>query len=170
MISAKRILGIDPGVNVTGYGIIEIKEKGKPNLIGYGHIKTNSRKSLSERIHNIYESLKEVISEYQPDFVAVEDLFYSENVKTAIVMGHARGAAIIAATTHKIPVSEFSPREVKMSVVGNGAAAKSQVQYMVRNILSIKDVIEPDDASDALAVALCKWHRLTTEQSYRGNR
>jgi len=165
-----KILGIDPGVNITGYGVIEILEKGKPALVGYGHVRTNARKSLSERIHTIFESLQKVISEYQPEHVAVESLFYSENVKTAIVMGHARGAAIIAATTHNLPVSEFSPKEVKMSVIGNGGAAKSQVQYMVRNILSVKENIEPDDASDALAVALCKWHRIKHEKILRSNR
>lgn len=169
-MSAITILGIDPGVNITGYGIISVGEKGDPALKGFGHIKTNAKKPLAERLHKIYASLQEVLDTYKPDFVAVEDLFYSENVKTAIVMGHARGAALLAATTHHVPVSEFSPREVKMSVVGNGAASKSQVGYMVKNLLSVSQPIEPDDASDALAVALCKWHRLQKDDLVRSGR
>lgn len=164
-----RILGIDPGVNTTGYGIINVTEKGNPELLGFGHIRTNAKQHLAERLQKIFVALQEVIRTYHPDFVAIEDLFYSENVKTAIVMGHARGAAIIAATNSNLPVSEFTPREVKMSVVGNGAAAKSQVQFMVKNLLSYKDPIEPDDASDALAVALCKWHRLQMDELKRNN-
>lgn len=154
-------------MNITGYGIITITDAGDPRLSGFGHIRTNARNSLAERLQKIFESLQEVIRTYQPEVVAIEDLFYSENVKTAIVMGHARGAAILAATMNRLPVSEYSPREVKMSVVGNGAASKSQVQFMVRNLLSIGEPIEPDDASDALAVALCKWHRMNQENAFR---
>lgn len=157
-----RILGIDPGLNITGYGLIEINGT-KPSLLKFGHIRTNSKNSLSERIHQIYQTLNSIIAEYKPERVAIEDLFYAENVKTAIVMGHARGAAIVAAMQNKASVSEFSPREVKMSVVGNGAAAKNQVKFMVSNILKIKENITPDDASDALAVALCQWHRMQLE-------
>ena len=161
-MSIVRILGIDPGLNITGYGLIEINNN-KPSLIKYGHIRTNSKDSLSERLHQIFQNLNSLIAEYKPDRVAIEDLFYAENIKTAIVMGHARGAAIVAAMQNKAIVSEFSPREVKMSVVGNGAAAKNQVKFMVSNILSIKEKITPDDASDALAAALCQWHRIQME-------
>ncbi|MGD9489282.1 MAG: crossover junction endodeoxyribonuclease RuvC [Calditrichaceae bacterium] len=159
-MSRIKILGVDPGLNITGYGMIEIAENENPQLFTYGHIRTNARKSLSERLHQIYSKLNDVINEHQPDFMAIEDLFYAENVKTAIIMGHARGAAIVAGMNNGVDVTEYTAREVKMSVVGNGAAAKSQVQFMVRNILGVKEKIEPDDASDALAVALCKWHRL----------
>lgn len=158
-----RILGVDPGLNITGYGIIEISGR-KPSLLKFGHIRTSTKNSLAERIHHIYQTLNTIIAEYKPDRVAIEDLFYAENVKTAIVMGHARGAAIVAAMQNNAVVSEFSPREVKMSVVGNGAAAKSQVKFMVSNILKVKENITPDDASDALAVALCQWHRLELER------
>ncbi len=157
-----RILGIDPGLNITGYGIIDIQTN-KPKLIKYGHIRTKSKESLSHRLHIIFESLDSIISEYKPDRVAIEDIFYAENVKTAIVMGHARGAAIVAATKNNSSVGEFTAREVKMSVVGNGAASKSQVNYMVGNILRVKEKITPEDASDALAVALCQMHRLQRE-------
>lgn len=156
------ILGIDPGLNTTGYGIIKITNR-KPELLKFGHIKTAPKDSLSQRLDRIYSALHTIIDEFKPDHVAIEDIFYAENVKTAIVMGHARGVAIIAAMQHKAIVSEFSAREVKMSVVGNGAAAKNQVNYMVKNLLNVKDKITPDDASDALAVALCKFNRLQLE-------
>jgi crossover junction endodeoxyribonuclease RuvC len=156
------ILGIDPGLGTTGYGLIKVSNH-KPELVKFGHIKTNSKDSLSQRLDLIYKSLLKIIEEYRPDHVAIEDIFYAENVKTAIVMGHARGAAIVAAMQFKAVITEFSAREVKMSVVGNGAAAKNQVNFMVSNILKIKEKIAPDDASDALAVALCKWNRLQLE-------
>jgi crossover junction endodeoxyribonuclease RuvC len=161
-MNSLRILGIDPGLNVTGYGLIEINGR-KPELLKYGHISTNSKNNLAERLHLIFQTLNKIIFEYKPDRVAIEDLFYAENVKTAIVMGHARGAAIVAAMQNDATVAEFTAREVKMSVVGNGAASKTQVKYMVANILSVKEDIKPDDASDALAVALCQWHRLQSE-------
>lgn len=157
-----RILGIDPGLNTTGYGLIEITGR-KANLVKYGSVCTSVKSSLSERLYIIFDTLNTLIAEYKPDRVAIEDLFYAENVKTAIVMGHARGAAIVAAMENNALVAEFSPREVKMSVVGNGAASKSQVKFMVSNLLAIKEKISPDDASDALAVALCQWHRLQLE-------
>jgi len=158
-----RILGIDPGLNITGYGIIDVQSN-KPKLVKYGHIRTKSKDSLAQRLHIIFTTLDSVIAEYKPDRVAIEDIFYAENVKTAIVMGHSRGAAIVAATKNNASVSEFTAREVKMSVVGNGAASKSQVNFMVSNILKIKEKITPEDASDALAVALCQMHRLAREE------
>jgi len=156
------ILGIDPGLNVTGYGLIEIKGN-KPFLIKYGTIRTESKAELSDRLYKIFKALNEIIFEYQPNYVAIEDIFYAENVKTAIVMGHARGTAIVAAKQNGAKVSEYTAREVKMSVVGNGAAAKNQVNYMVANILRVKEKITPNDASDALALALCQWNRLERE-------
>jgi len=156
------ILGIDPGLNVTGYGLIEIKNN-KPSLIQYGTIRTEAKNELSERLNKIFDSLNAILNEFKPHYVAVEDIFYAENVKTAIVMGHARGTVIVAAKQNGANVSEYTAREVKMSVVGNGAAAKNQVNFMVSNILRVKEKITPEDASDALAVALCKWNRLERE-------
>ncbi len=156
------ILGIDPGLNTTGYGIIEVKAN-NPKLIKYGHIRTKPKNSLADRLTVIFESLDAIIAEYKPNRVAIEDIFYADNVKTAIVMGHARGAAIVAATKNNASIGEFTAREVKMSVVGNGAASKSQVNFMVSNILKVKEKITPEDASDALAVALCQMHRMQME-------
>ncbi|KAA3615726.1 MAG: crossover junction endodeoxyribonuclease RuvC [Calditrichaeota bacterium] len=157
-----RILGIDPGLNTTGYGLIDIK-KNKASLVKFGHIRTKAKESLSQRLHVIFNSLDAIIADFKPDRVAIEDIFYADNVKTAIVMGHARGAAIVAATKNNASVTEFTAREVKMSVVGNGAASKNQVSFMVSNILRIKEKITPEDASDALAVALCQMNRLQLE-------
>lgn len=162
-MSVFRILGIDPGLNTTGYGIIDIRSN-KPILIKYGHIRTKPKQLLAERLYVIFHALDLIISEYKPDRVAIEDIFYAENVKTAIVMGHARGAAIVAAMKNDASVREYTAREVKMSVVGNGAASKTQVNFMVSNILHVKEKITPEDASDALAVALCQMHRLKREE------
>ena len=159
-MNSKIILGIDPGLNITGFGLIRVFDKNNPQLIDYGHIRTNAKNTLSERIHHIFTNLNTLISKSNADIIAIEDLFYASNVKTAIVLGHARGAAIVAAMENNIRVFEYSPREVKMSVVGNGAAVKSQVQFMVRSILKLKENISPMDASDALAVALCHWNRM----------
>lgn len=158
------ILGIDPGLNVTGLGIIEIAEAKNPQLFIYGQIRTSSKKSLADRIFKIFSELNELINEHKPDIVAIENIFYAENVKTAITMGHARGAAMVAAMNNNAAVKEYSPREVKMAVVGNGAATKAQVKYMVQNILGVREDIQPDDASDALAAALCYWHRSKNER------
>ena len=154
------ILGIDPGLNITGYGIINIAELKIPRLFTYGHIRTNAKNDLAERLQKIYRDLDLLIKEHQPARVAIESIFYADNVKTAIVMGHARGSTMVAAINSGASVAEYSPREVKMSVVGNGAAVKSQVNFMVRSILKLQENIKPDDASDALAVALCHWNRL----------
>jgi len=161
-----RILGIDPGLSITGYGIIEITDQGLVCL-SYGGIKTPSASVFAEKLMTIHQHLKEVIEKYQPDYCAVENIFYHRNKKTAIVMGHARAVAILAAAQQHIPVSEYSPREVKMSIVGYGAASKTQVQAMVKNILKMPEIANPPDAADALAVALCHYHRLKFQQLTR---
>ncbi len=155
-----RVLGIDPGTHITGIGIIDIAAKKDPVLCYYGTIKTKRSAGLPVRLQQINHGLIEVIEKYKPDFVALEDIFYSENIKTAIVMGHARGVALLAIVNAGISPAEYSPREVKLAVVGRGNASKDQVQYMVKNILKLKEDIQPSDASDALAVALCHYHRL----------
>jgi len=159
----ERSLGIDPGLNITGIGIIDIINK-KPTLVHFDHIKTSARLQLHERLYKINRALDGFLKEYKPDRVAIEDIFYADNVKTAIVMGHARGAAIIAAMENGATVKAYAPREVKKSVVGNGAATKAQVKFMVARFLQIKENISPDDASDALAVAICAWNRMTLEK------
>lgn len=160
----QKILGIDPGLSATGYGMIEIAGDDHPQLFAYGAIRSKAKEELAQRLFYIYQELSRILVEQKPDVVAIESIFFAENVRTAIVMGHVRGVVMLAAMNHGAQVREYSPREIKMSVVGNGAAAKSQVKFMVRNILQVREEIEPDDASDALAVALCQWHRMKNER------
>ena len=155
-----RILGIDPGTQITGVGLIDVNERGEPGLCYYGCIQTNRKQSLSLRLKQIYNDLSNIIDKYQPDYIALEDIFYSDNIKTAIVMGHARGVSLLAPIHRGIEPAEYSPREVKLAVVGRGNATKDQVQFMVRSILKINDLNLPLDAADALAVALCHLHRV----------
>ncbi|NOX88264.1 MAG: crossover junction endodeoxyribonuclease RuvC [Calditrichaeota bacterium] len=155
-----KILGIDPGIHITGYGLIEIAGAESPHMFVYGHIRTNSKQQLAERVFKIYSEVKKLIAEHSPEVMVMESIFYAKNVKTAITMGHVRGAVMVAAIERDVPVFEYSPREIKLSVVGNGAAGKNQVNFMVRRILNTSEIIEPADASDALAAALCHWHRI----------
>ncbi len=152
-------MGIDPGTQVTGIGIIDIVEKGRIQLCIYDAIRTKRTNPLALRLKEIFEGIDYFIEKYEPNFVAIEDIFYSENVKTAIVMGQARGVSMLAPALKNIDIAEYSPREVKLAVVGNGGASKNQVQYMVKNILNLKEEIHPADAADALAVAICHHHR-----------
>ncbi len=156
-----RILGIDPGSQVTGLGVIDVGNRRDLKLCYYGCIRTKRKESLPFRLKQIYQGLIDIIKEFHPDHVAIEDIFYSDNVKTAIVMGQARGVSLLAPINMGIEPAEYSPREVKLAVVGNGNASKNQVHFMVKNMLKIKEDISPDDASDALAVALCHNHRLS---------
>ena len=162
MTSIIRILGVDPGSRVTGLGIIEVINNRELKLCYYGCIRTDRKDKLPLRLRQIYHGLTELIEKYRPDHVALEDIFYSDNVKTAIVMGHARGVSLLAPVKLGIIPAEYSPREVKQSVVGRGNASKDQVHYMVKNLLNVTEDISPDDASDALAVALCHYHRLNS--------
>ena len=129
-------------------------------LLDYGVIRTDSKKSLPEKLKQIFEGLSQIIAQKHPDELAIEETFYSKNAKSALVMGQARGVAILAAACAKISVYEYSPKEVKCSVVGRGNASKLQVQYMVKNLLRLKDLPQPPDAADALAVALCHAQKM----------
>lgn len=152
------ILGIDPGTMVTGYGIIN-KSGSREEIIQFGSIRTSSRASFPKRLKRIYDSLSDIIQRNSIDVISLEEAFYAKNVKTTLSLGHARGVILLAAENAGIKVHEYSPREIKQSVTGNGAASKEQVQYMVQSILNYKDKIEPVDASDALAAAICHSNR-----------
>ena len=156
-----RILGVDPGSQITGVGVVDVNEKRQLEVCYYGCIKTTRKEVLPKRLKQIYDGLIGIMQKFQPDYVALEDMFYSDNVKTAIVMGQARGVALLAPVMMGITPAEYSPREVKLSVVGNGNASKDQVQFMIKNILNLQKEDIPMDASDALAVAICHFHRLT---------
>jgi crossover junction endodeoxyribonuclease RuvC len=149
------VLGIDPGTATTGYGIIEEDEQKEIRVVTYGIIKTEPNLSAEDRLLEIYEQLNELILLHRPDHGAVEKLFFQRNVTTAIAVGQARGVILLALAKNKVPLAEYTPNEVKQAVTGYGAADKKQIQEMVRTILKLKSIPKPDDAADALAIALC---------------
>ena len=151
------ILGIDPGTAITGFGIIK-SEGNRSTPVKYGVIRTNKTYDLAGRLHKIYERIIMIAKEYKPVEVAVEQLFFNKNAKTALSVGHARGVVLLAAYKLGLRVSEYTPLQVKQAVVGYGRADKMQVQKMVKNILGLEDIPKPDDAADALAVAICHAH------------
>jgi len=159
------ILGVDPGSMVTGYGLIKSNHQ-KNVLMDFGVIRTDSKKSLPEKLKQIFEGLSRIIAKKHPDELAIEETFYSKNAKSALVMGQARGVAILAAACARISVWEYSPKEVKCSIVGRGNASKLQVQYMVKNLLGLKNLPEPQDAADALAVALCHAQKVKCRSGF----
>lgn len=160
------ILGIDPGTLITGYGIIETVN-GKISVVTLGAIKNASSNSMPLRLKKIFQVLTTTIEEFAPDECAIETAFYGKNAQSALKLGHARGVAMLAAVTHEIPTTEYSPREVKKAVVGNGTASKEQVQFMVKSLLKMKQVPKYYDTTDALAVAICHYHRtMRTKKKY----
>ena len=151
------VLGIDPGTAITGYGLV--REDGTElNLVDCGVIATPSSQALPERLQTIYQGLSQVIREHMPDAAAVEELFFSRNVRTALSVGHARGVTLLALADAGLPIYEYKPLEVKQAVAGYGGADKQQVQEMVRMLLHLDRVPQPDDAADAVAVAVCHIH------------
>jgi crossover junction endodeoxyribonuclease RuvC len=152
------VLGVDPGTAVTGYGLVRC---GRPdlNLVGTGCIKTNKNTPFADRLQQIYDGLSKVISDFTPERMALEDVFYSRNVKTALQIGHVRGVVLLAASNNGLEAIEYSPRKVKQAVTGNGDASKQQVQFMVQRILRLETPPIPFDVSDALALAICHCHR-----------
>jgi len=150
-------LGIDPGTATTGYGLVTEK-RNKLVFIDHGIISTSKKESSQSRLRTIYSELKQIILEYKPKMVAIEKLYFGVNSKTAISVGQARGMSLLAAAEGKVPVAEYSPLEVKLAVTGYGRADKKQVQQMVKTILGLSEVPKPDDAADALAIAICHIH------------
>ena len=149
-----RVLGVDPGLGITGFSIMDTK-RNQTHLSAYGTIKPKPKDSLPKRLNYLFEEMNKILDQFSPDVMAIEDAFYSKNVKSAMTLGQARGSLILAAAQAGIPVHEFAPRKVKMSVCGNGAASKEQVSYMVTQILKLKEPPKPLDVSDAMAVGLC---------------
>ena len=149
-----RVLGVDPGLGITGFSIMDTK-RNQIHLSAYGTIKPKPKDSLPKRLNYLFEEMNKILDQFSPDVMAIEDAFYSKNVKSAMTLGQARGSLILAAAQADISVHEFAPRKVKMSVCGNGAASKEQVSYMVTQILKLKEPPKPLDVSDAMAVGLC---------------
>ncbi len=149
-----RILGIDPGTGILGFGIIDVDARGKATLVDAGVIRTPVKQADSERLFTIYEELTEIINTSKPEVIAVERLFFSANVKTAMSVAQARGIVLLMGRQHKMELHEYTPQQIKVALTGQGRADKKQVQEMVRIILSLNEVPKPDDCADAIAAAL----------------
>lgn len=148
------VLGIDPGTAVTGYGVVRAEHIGAATLVECGVIRTRARDPLPARLEEIYAGVRELIQTHRPDALAVEDIFYAHNVRTTIVLGHARGVILLAGQQAGVEIFEFPPAEIKKAVVGHGGATKTQVQFMLTRLLRLKSVPSPSDAADGVAAAL----------------
>ena len=153
-----KILGIDPGLVQTGYGIITIKNN-DPQIVDYGVVKPSVNDGLATRLLTIFEDVSEIINIHKPSIFSIEDVFYGKNAKSALRLGQARGAAMVAAASAGLSIHEYSARKIKQAVTGNGNAHKEQVQFMVKATLKMDKLPEPIDASDALATALCHFQQ-----------
>ncbi|HSJ32380.1 MAG TPA: crossover junction endodeoxyribonuclease RuvC [Longimicrobiales bacterium] len=149
------VLGVDPGAATTGYGVVARAGGGAVSLIECGVVRTDAHTPLPDRLRQIYDGLGEVLARHPVDAMAVEGVFYAKNARTSIILGHARGAILLAATLRNLPVFEYAPAEVKNAVVGTGRATKEQVQFMVQRTLRLRTPPSPADAADGVAVALC---------------
>ena len=157
-----RILGIDPGTGICGFGVIDVI-RNKPQLVDAGVISTPPHTPLPDRLEDIYDSLSEIIADTKPDVVSIEKLFFMQNITTGISVAEARGVCILVAKQHKLPIFEYSPNEIKKTMTGYGHADKKQMQEMVRMTLKLDQAPKPDDAADALAAAIChSLHSRTT--------
>ena len=156
-----RILGIDPGVAIVGFGLIE-SDRGTLRMLQYGAITTPAGLPLAARLAQINRDMEELIDTFRPDEISVEELFFSKNITTGIAVAHARGVILCAAEKKKIPIYEYTPMQVKQAVAGYGLADKKQVIDMTRRLLKLKAVPRPDDAADALAIALCHARSATS--------
>ena len=149
------VLGIDPGTAITGYGVVSRGDDGAVALLECGVIRTSAGEALPDRIREIFLGIQEVIQRFNPSSVAVEDVFQGKNVRSALTLGHARGAILLAAALQDLDIAQYSPREIKKVVVGTGSATKDQVGYMVQQHLRLKSPPTPADAADGVAAALC---------------
>lgn len=160
------ILGIDPGIAIVGYGVIQCKGN-NIKAIDYGSIVTDSKLNSPVRLKIIYHELTKIIEKYKPEDCAIEELFFNKNAKTAMKVGQARGVEILAAVNQNLDIFEYTPLQIKQAVVGYGRAEKHQVQEMVRLLLNLKAVPKPDDVADALAVAICHSSCLKFKDTFR---
>lgn len=162
-----RILGIDPGIATVGFGVVD-SEKGKLSYVACGIISTPAKTSLSSRLELIYNDLNQLFDSFKPDVVCIEELFFNTNITTGIAVAHGRGVILLAARMAGIPIYEYTPLQVKQAVVGYGRAEKKQVIDMVRRILNMKNPPKPDDAADAVALAICHARSVTSLLTQNG--
>lgn len=149
-----RILGIDPGLAIVGYGIIDVSGN-RYKIVDYGAIRTPSDMDFPHRLNKIYGEINELIEKYKPEDAAFEELFFNKNISTAITVSHARGVEVLCCVHHQLGLYEYTPLQIKQAVVGYGRAEKHQVQEMVKLLLNLDEIPKPDDAADGLAVAIC---------------
>ncbi len=157
-----RVLGIDCGGEYTGYGVVEQDDAGALHSVAFGAVHLNPRRPLPERLSQIFRELRIIIEQHRPEVAAIEDVFYAANAKSALKLGQVRGVALLVASECGLPVAEYSPLSIKSAVVGYGKADKFQVQNMVARLLKLEALPEPQDASDALAIAICHLHTAAT--------
>lgn len=157
-----RVLGIDCGTECTGYGVVEMDDSDQLSCLCFGGIKLSISDPLPQRLTAVFDQLGELLARHRPDRVAIEEIFYSVNAKSALKLGQVRGVAMLAASSHGICVTEYAPLSVKSAVVGYGRAEKEQVQMMVAGLLRLENIPQPADAADALAIAICDLHTRAT--------
>lgn len=162
-----RILGIDPGYAILGWGVIDVVGN-KFSVVDYGSILTDTKMEMPARLQVLYNGLTELIHKYKPDDASIEQLFFNSNAKTAILVGEARGVAVLACANGNLNIGEYTPLQIKQALVGYGRADKKQVQYMVKTMLNLKSVPKPDDTADALAAAICHAHSAGTKNVLKG--
>ncbi|MDR2426297.1 MAG: crossover junction endodeoxyribonuclease RuvC [Endomicrobium sp.] len=156
------VLGIDPGLSLTGWGVISALSRDKIIPLQYGCIRTKPSETLSERLQNINIELQMLINTYKPEVAAIEELFFLKEAKSVAAVGQSRGAIVLTVSLNKIKLFEYNPRHVKMALTGYGSADKSQMQHMVKTLLRLKEIPKPDDAADALAIAVCHINTVRT--------
>lgn len=159
-----KVLGIDPGTAVTGYGVVERDDGGTLRLLECGVVRTSPRSELAPRLREIFEAVEGLVARHSPVAVAVEGVFFGRNARSAMVLGHARGVVLLAAALNGIDVTEYSPAEVKSAVVGTGRATKDQVAFMTQKLLRLREPPKPADAADGVAIALCHCFRMTARR------
>lgn len=162
-----RILGIDPGYAILGWGVIDVVGN-KFSVVDYGSILTDTKMEMPARLQVLYNGLTELIHKYKPDDASIEQLFFNSNAKTAILVGEARGVAVLACANGNLNIGEYTPLQIKQALVGYGRADKKQVQYMVKTMLNLKSVPKPDDTADALAAAICHAHSAGSKNVLKG--
>lgn len=162
-----RILGIDPGYAILGWGVIDVVGN-RFSVVDYGSILTDTKMEMPTRLQALYNGLMDIIEKYNPDDASIEQLFFNSNAKTAILVGEARGVAVLACANGNLNIGEYTPLQIKQALVGYGRADKKQVQYMVKTMLNLKSVPKPDDTADALAAAICHAHSAGRKDILKG--
>lgn len=163
-MSTKKILGIDPGTGICGFGVVSFTTHRQPRMVTAGVISTPAHTPLADRLLDIFDSLNQIIDETQPDEVSIEKLYFNQNITTGISVAEARGVVLLVARQHGLPTYEYTPLQIKQTLTGYGRANKKQMQESVRQYLKMRDIVKPDDAADALAAAIT--HALMTRAQY----